>query len=145
MSIAIRPARLEDVAAIRALELLEPNASHWTADEYKRLIETGIVLVAEQSETISGFIAVQVLPGELEIQNVVVGREFLHQGIASELVREIIARAHMANISAVILEVRESNHAARALYSKSDFRVVGRRRAYYRDPQEDAILYAKRL
>jgi ribosomal-protein-alanine N-acetyltransferase len=145
MSIAIRPARLEDVPAIRAVELLEPNASHWTADQYKRLIETGIVLVADQSGTISGFIAAQVLSGELEIQNVVVGREFLRQGIASELLREIIERAHMANISTIILEVRESNHAARSLYFKSDFREVGRRRAYYRNPQEDAILYAKRL
>jgi ribosomal-protein-alanine N-acetyltransferase len=145
MSIAIRPARLEDVPAIHALELLEPNASHWTADQYKRLIESGIVLVAEQSEVIFGFIAAQFLSGELEIQNIVVSRQLLRQGIASELVREIIARAHMANVSAVILEVRESNHAARGLYSKSDFHVVGRRHAYYRDPQEDAILYVKRL
>jgi ribosomal-protein-alanine N-acetyltransferase len=81
----------------------------------------------------------------MEIQNVVVGREFLRQGVASELVQEICARARTAKMSAIILEVRESNRAARALYSKSDFREVGRRRGYYRNPQEDAILYAKRL
>lgn len=145
MPIAIRVAELKDVPAIRNLELQEPNASHWTADEYKKLIETGIVLVADQSGATSGFIAAQFLSSELEIQNVVVAREFLRQGVASELVLEIFARARMAKMSAIILEVRESNHAARALYSKSDFREVGRRRGYYRNPQEDAILYAKRL
>ena len=145
MPIAIRVAELKDVPAIRTLELREPNASHWTADQYKKLIETGIVLVADQSEATCGFIAAQFLSGEMEIQNVVVGREFLRQGVASELVQEICARARTAKMSAIILEVRESNHAARALYSKSDFREVGRRRGYYRNPQEDAILYAKRL
>jgi ribosomal-protein-alanine acetyltransferase len=145
MPIAIRVAELKDVPAIRALELQEPNASHWTADQYKKMIETGIVLVADQSGATCGFIAAQFFSSELEIQNVVVGREFLRQGVASELVHEIFARARTAKMSAIILEVRESNHAARALYSKSDFREVGRRRGYYRNPQEDAILYAKRL
>ena len=51
MPIAIRVAELKDVPAIRTLELREPNASHWTADQYKKLIETGIVLVADQSES----------------------------------------------------------------------------------------------
>jgi ribosomal-protein-alanine N-acetyltransferase len=145
MPIEIRAAELKDVPAIRTLALQEPNASHWTAEQYKKLIETGIVLVADQSGATCGFIAAQFLPCELEIQNVVVGREFLRKGIASELVREMIARARSAKMSAIMLEVRESNHAARSLYSKSDFHAVGRRRAYYRHPQEDAILYAKRL
>jgi ribosomal-protein-alanine N-acetyltransferase len=145
MPVAIRAAELKEVPAIRALELHEPNAAHWTADQYKNLIDTGIVLVADQAGTVCGFIAAQILSGELEIQNVVVGREFLRQGIASALLREIVARARTANMSAIMLEVRESNHAAIRLYSKSDFRAVGRRRAYYRNPDEDAILYAKRL
>jgi ribosomal-protein-alanine N-acetyltransferase len=145
MPTAIRAAELKDVPAIRALELHEQNAAHWTADQYKDLIDSGIVLVADQAGTVCGFIAAQVLSGELEIQNVVVGREFLRQGIANDLLREIVARARTANMSAIMLEVRESNHAAISLYSKSDFREVGRRHAYYRNPHEDAILYAKRL
>ena len=42
---------------------------------------------------------------------------------------------------AVFLEVRESNYAARALYEKWAFVESGRRRRYYQDPNEDAILY----
>jgi len=40
----------------------------------------------------------------------------------------------------VYLEVRESNHAARALYEKWAFQEAGRRKSYYRDPDEDALL-----
>ena len=43
--------------------------------------------------------------------------------------------------AAVFLEVRESNRAARALYEKWAFLESGRRRGYYKDPEEDAILY----
>ncbi len=41
----------------------------------------------------------------------------------------------------ILLEVRESNLPARRLYEKHAFRDVGRRRMYYKDPAEDAILY----
>ena len=47
--------------------------------------------------------------------------------------------------SAILLEVRESNRLARQLYEKRGFSEVGRRRAYYRDPVEDSILYAFRF
>ena len=83
--------------------------------------------------------------GEWEIENVVVAAEFLRRGIANELVRELIQRAQNEAASAILLEVRESNLPARRLYEKHGFREVGRRRAYYRDPVEDAILYALRF
>jgi [ribosomal protein S18]-alanine N-acetyltransferase len=48
-------------------------------------------------------------------------------------------------VGAILLEVRKSNLAARGLYEKQGFREVGRRRTYYADPEEDAILYALRF
>jgi ribosomal-protein-alanine N-acetyltransferase len=44
-----------------------------------------------------------------------------------------------------LLEVRESNASARGLYEKQGFREAGRRRGYYTDPVEDAILYSLRF
>ena len=43
--------------------------------------------------------------------------------------------------TAIWLEVRESNHPARRFYEKHSFLEAGRRRAYYRNPEEDAVLY----
>jgi ribosomal protein S18 acetylase RimI-like enzyme len=61
------------------------------------------------------------------------------------LMRALIQRAKNEAVSAILLEVRESNLLARGLYEKQGFCKVGRRRAYYRDPAEDAILYALRF
>jgi ribosomal-protein-alanine N-acetyltransferase len=73
-----------------------------------------------------------------------VAAEFLRRGIADELLRELVQRAE-SEVSAILLEVRESNLPARRLYEKHGFREVGRRREYYREPAEDAILYALRF
>jgi len=59
--------------------------------------------------------------------------------------RELIRRAESEAASAILLEVRESNLPARRLYEKHGFREVGRRRVYYQDPADDAVLYALRF
>ena len=145
MPIAIRSATLDDVPAIRDIEQQSTSASHWSSNRYEKLLQNGIVLVAEQAGTLCGFISAQAAAGEWEIENVVIARDFLRQGIASGLVRKIIGCACNKNASSVLLEVRESNQAARSLYQKLNFIEMGRRTKYYREPQEDSVLYAIRL
>jgi ribosomal-protein-alanine acetyltransferase len=145
MPIAIRSATLDDVPAIRDIERQSTSASHWSTEQYEKLLQNGIVLVAEQAGTLCGFISAQAAAGEWEIENVVIARDFLRQGVASGLVHKIIAGARNKNASTVLLEVRESNRAARSLYEKLNFLEVGRRTKYYREPQEDAVLYAIQL
>ncbi|MGA2236254.1 MAG: ribosomal protein S18-alanine N-acetyltransferase [Terriglobales bacterium] len=145
MPVAIRSAALNDVPAILAIEQPAPGAAHWTSEQYNRLVNSGVVLVAEAAGQLCGFVCAQAVAGEWEIENVVVSAEFLRRGIANELVRELIRRAKSEPASAMLLEVRESNLPARGLYEKHGFREVGRRRVYYRDPVEDAILYALRF
>jgi ribosomal-protein-alanine acetyltransferase len=145
MPVAIRSAALNDVPAILAIEQQAPGAAHWTAEQYYKLMGSGVVLVAEEAGHLCGFVCAKAVAGEWEIENVVVAAEFLRRGIANELVRALIQRAANEAASAILLEVRESNLPARRLYEKHGFREVGRRRGYYRDPVEDAILYALRF
>ncbi|MFY9904583.1 MAG: ribosomal protein S18-alanine N-acetyltransferase [Terriglobales bacterium] len=149
--VAIRSARLTDVPAILAIEQRAASAAHWTAEQYNKLVDRGVILVAEGTHTegtheranrLCGFICAQIVVGEWEIENVVVAAEFLRQGIASELLGALIQRARDEHVSSLLLEVRESNLPARRLYEKHGFREVGRRRLYYQVPEEDAILYA---
>jgi ribosomal-protein-alanine N-acetyltransferase len=141
MPAAIRSAVLNDVPAILAIEQQAPGAAHWTCDQYNQLVSGGVVLVAEEARRLCGFVCAQAVAGEWEIQNLVVATGFLRRGIASELMRVLIQRAKNEAVSALLLEVRESNRAARTLYEKHRFREVGRRPAYYENPAEDAILY----
>jgi ribosomal-protein-alanine acetyltransferase len=169
MSVVIRSALLNDIPALLAIERRAPNAAHWTLEQYRKLVESGVVLVAEEAAdqapapcmerkeratpgaereeraTLCGFACAKAVAGEWEIENVVVAADFLRRGIAHALVRELIQRARNETASTVLLEVRESNRAARCLYEKCGFREVGRRRAYYANPGEDAILYALRF
>jgi len=157
MPVAIRSAALNDVPAILAIERQAPGAAHWTSEQYNKLLGSGVVLVAEQAAEqaaeqtpeqggkLCGFVCAQVVANEWEIENVVVAAAFLRRGIANELLLELIQRAQNEAASAILLEVRESNRLARQLYEKRGFSEVGRRRAYYRDPVEDSILYALRF
>ena len=145
MPLVIRSAVLNDVPAILALEQQAPGAAHWTREQYNQLVGSGVVLVAEEAGELCGFVCAQAVAGEWEIENVVVAAGFLRRGIANELTRALIQRAKNEAASALLLEVRGSNLAARGLYEKHGFREVGRRPAYYKNPAEDAILYTLRL
>jgi ribosomal-protein-alanine N-acetyltransferase len=157
MPVAIRSAALNDIPTILAIERQAPGAAHWTSEQYNKLLGSGVVLVAEQvaeqaaeqaagqGGKLCGFVCAQAVANEWEIENVVVAAAFLRHGIANKLLLELIRRAQKEAASAILLEVRESNRPARRLYEKRGFSEVGRRRAYYRDPVEDSILYALRF
>jgi len=143
-TVAIRCASLNDVPTILAIER-QSGASHWTPEQYNKLITDGVVLVAEETGNLRGFVCGKAVAGEWEIENVAVATEFLRRGIADTLVCDLIRRAQSEAALSVQLEVRESNLPARRLYEKHRFREVGRRKTYYTDPAEDAILYALRF
>ncbi|MFZ3265340.1 MAG: ribosomal protein S18-alanine N-acetyltransferase [Terriglobales bacterium] len=151
---SIRAAVLDDVRAILAIERASPSAAHWTAEQYndriqsnaqgktRSSIQKACVLVAESRGNICGVLCASIVAGEWEIENVVVAEKFRRHGIGAGLMRSVIAQWEKFAGTALLLEVRESNAAARALYTKHGLREAGRRRGYYRDPVEDAVLYA---
>ena len=145
--IPIRPATRDDIPLLVALEQGAPTASHWSAAQYESRILASprdvCFLVAESGVKIYGFLCARIVAGEWEIENVAVDREHRRQGIADELMRALIAQWNDLGGTALLLEVRESNAPARALYLKYGLREVGLRRSYYHDPVEDAVLYAR--
>jgi ribosomal-protein-alanine N-acetyltransferase len=141
----IRQASREDIAIIRKLEQEAESAAHWGEREYDALFAAEaprrIALVAEEADAeILGFVIARCADDEWEIENVVVAPEQRHRGLGSALVRELAQEAGRSGAVSVLLEVRESNAAARRLYEKIGFNQIGRRRDYYRNPPEDALL-----
>jgi ribosomal-protein-alanine N-acetyltransferase len=145
MPVILRSATLDDLPAMMAIAQRAPTAAHWTAEQYERMLESGFVWVAEQESEICGFVCAKVLPGEWEIENIVVAPEFQRQGVADRLLGALISEAQKRAGTTIFLEVRESNLPARHLYEKHGFAQAGRRRSYYRNPVEDAVLYELRL
>ncbi|MGI9265655.1 MAG: GNAT family N-acetyltransferase, partial [Gammaproteobacteria bacterium] len=68
-------------------------------------------------------------------------------GLASDLLRKFLATATAARCERIFLEVRQSNHAALALYGRAGFKAAGLRRKYYRavDGREDAIVLSRSI
>lgn len=141
----IRRARADDIPAIRALEQQAASAAHWPAEEYERRVDSGVIFVAEQDGQPCGFVCARGAAGDWELENIVVVSGLRRRGVADSLMRALLDQAGRAGASRIFLEVRESNLPARRLYEKHGFGDTGRRRSYYRDPPEDAILYARSL
>jgi ribosomal-protein-alanine N-acetyltransferase len=140
---SMRKEDLPEVLVIESLSFSEPWTEEMFLDE---LQSDGIsdVLVARVEERsgsrIAGFLCAWIVAGELHINNVAVHPSYRRHGVASQLLEETVRRAKVEGAKAAYLEVRASNEAAKALYQRHGFSVVGRRRNYYDRPREDALV-----
>src|SRR2546423_4947262 len=92
MSVTIRSAVLDDVPPLLAIEQEAASAAHWTREQYERLVESGIVLVAEEEGTISGFVCAKHVVGAWEIENMVVAKHVRRRRIGNGLAKELLPR-----------------------------------------------------
>ena len=143
----IRHATPDDLPLMIALEQQAPTAAHWSAREYDALFSPEaprrIVLIAEDEtggSHLHGFVIGRCGIDEWEVENVVVAEEQRRHGVGSALVGQLLQEAREASVTSVLLEVRESNPAARRLYERLGFSEIGRRSGYYREPPEDALI-----
>ena len=145
MTLSIRLATAADVPAIMALEKTAPSAAHWSVQQYEGLFGTAepnrVALVLGDENGLQAFAIVRVVRDEWELENIVVAGGARRRSLGTRILDELLQIARTRGAKAVFLEVRESNHAARALYEKWAFLESGRRRRYYQEPDEDAILY----
>lgn len=140
----IRAATAADVPAMLELERRAATAAHWKEEDYRRLFQPGggrVALVLAEEGRLLGFVVGRDLGEEWEIENVAVAGRARRRGLGTRLVGELLDRARARGARSVFLEVRESNRAARALYEKWAFVESGRRKSYYHEPEEDAVVY----
>lgn len=142
VKIRIRHATHADIPTIVTLEREAETASHWSLEQYESMVaDSGhLGLVLEDGSGVQGFL-IGTIGKEAEVENVVVATSARRQGLGGQLLEQFVKFARQAAAEEAFLEVRESNVAARSLYEKAGFVESGRRKEYYRDPREDAILY----
>jgi ribosomal-protein-alanine N-acetyltransferase len=126
--------------------------SAWGWDAYYKELQSPedvIMLVAktratettqDQAQAIAGFIVSRLVAGELHINNVAVRPESRRRGIAAQLLTAVLREGRRNGARLAFLEVRAGNAAALGLYRRCGFQVTGRRRRYYNQPVEDALL-----
>lgn len=146
--IRVRPARSEDVPLLMEITRHSGTAGRWNEKDYAKLFTSGAtpgpaVLVVQEDDQVLGFLVGRPISrdhAEWEIENVAVSRPARRRGLGSHLLGEFLRLVRERGGRDVFLEVRESNQAARNLYEKWAFVETGRRKAYYQDPCEDALV-----
>lgn len=138
----IRPMAEKDVPAIAAIEN-ECFVHPWSALSIEEELnnETARFFVAVFNGTAVGYVGANNISGEVYITNVAVLPRSRKNGIAKALLTKLIARCKAENAEFLTLEVRESNEPAKALYQSFGFTERGRRKRFYTDPAEDALIY----
>jgi ribosomal-protein-alanine N-acetyltransferase len=136
--VVLRAATEEDVAALTEVEQASFAVPNWPADTFLRYDCT----VAEAAGRIVGFVVSREIfsgsasaPPEREILNLAVIPDHRRAGIAILLLRHELRQK-----AVFLLEVRESNTAARALYERLGFVEISQRKGYYDNPAETAIV-----
>jgi ribosomal-protein-alanine N-acetyltransferase len=132
---------LEEILRIEAASFSQP----WTREMFQTELSPGmsLALVARsegEGGELLGYLCGWVVRDEFHINNVAVEPEYRQQGIGKRLILEALTRAVKRGARTASLEVRASNVAAQVLYRRLGFTVVGRRRRYYSEPVEDALL-----
>jgi [ribosomal protein S18]-alanine N-acetyltransferase len=161
-AVRVRPAEPADLPRLVEIASHSATAAQWSQAEYLKLFATNqldpqpqanpeignsekkaqprTALVVEQSGNVVGFIVGRQVEDEWEIENIAVTGEARRCGLGSRLVGELLDLVRSRCGKSVFLEVRESNRAARSLYEKWAFIEVGRRKMYYQNPAEDALV-----
>ena len=138
------PSDLDEVLAIEEASFAVP----WSRESFLFELEANPYarsFVMRRDAKIVAFTCLWVVYDELKINNIAVDAGERGKGYGAGLLRWIMDFGRLKGCTEATLEVRPSNHVARALYAARGFREVGLRKGYYRDTQEDAILMAAEI
>lgn len=151
----VRVARGTDLAGVVEMERRIAEAPHWTEAEYAAMVAVDrgaddairrCLVVAEAEGRLLGFAVGKVTgvgPGELE--SVAVDSAARRKGVGRVLCEAVIDWCRGQGAEEMELEVRGGSAGPIALYGGLGFVVVGRRKGYYREPIEDALLMKMEL
>jgi len=161
VSFRVRVMTAQDIDDVRMLAARFIEAPHWSLRDYEQILlpappsvppaglptapPTALIrcaFIALSDSTLAGFAMASWLTRETaaELEGLVVDEKHRRQGIGSALIGACMEWAAKTGASSMLLEVRASNAAALSLYRRQGFSAVGRRRAYYSAPIEDAVL-----
>ena len=141
--IKMEQGHVSQVAALEAICFRDPWSEKSVASELSNPLSHW--LVAVEDDAVLGYIGSQTVLDESDMMNVAVSPAHRRKGIAEALVLALADALREKGSVKLTLEVRASNAPAITLYEKLDFKPIGLRKNYYRNPKEDALILQKEL
>lgn len=144
MSVGIVPMAEEHILAVTQMEQVCFSVP-WTEAGLRAELtsDTAVFRVALLNGVAAGYGGMHFVCGEGYIDNIAVLPAMRRHGIGEAVVQTLLNYAQSHNGHFVSLEVRESNVPAIALYTKLGFTKAGRRRSFYTQPSEDALILTR--
>lgn len=136
--IPMTPAQLPQAAALERACFSHPWTEQALAEDLDNELLTLLAAVGEDG-TLLGYGEVRTVLDEGTLERIAVAPQFRRHGAAEALLRRFLDDGR-GKLAFLTLEVRAGNAPAIGLYEKLGFEVVGRRRSYYREEGEDALL-----
>lgn len=136
-------ADLDRVLEIEQKSFEQPYSREILAQELK--IKVAHLLVATFRRQVIGYIDFWLVADEMELTSIAVHPDFKRSGVGDQLMTAMMRFAEENEAAFVYLDVRVSNLPAQRLYAKFGFQVVGVRRRYYSDNQEDALIMKREM
>ena len=138
--VSFGPARRGDIEFLVSAAAGSPQP--WTARAFSEELEHDppTLFVLQLQGRAVAFVAVRIQGPEMDIVNLAVTPARRRRGLGRKLLLAMLEYASQVGIRRAFLEVRESNLEARGLYASAGFLESQRRRGFYRDPPEDALL-----
>ena len=134
----------EDLNAVGEIECQTPTPWSLTSLRQELAVRLGLCFVAEAADRrIVGWCACRRIWPEAELLKIAVAEQERQKGFGTALLQCLIGDLQRQGFTVLFLEVRGRNKAALSFYDYHGFRAVGLRRAYYSDPQDDALLLRK--
>jgi ribosomal-protein-alanine N-acetyltransferase len=143
---ATADAEIDAIVGLEAESFTNPWSRETIVWELRNSDVTQVYLLRNDQERVVAFCVCWLIFDELHINTLAVAPAARRTGLATFLLKEVMAEAAAAGGTSATLEVRASNTAALALYTRLGFEVRAQRPRYYAQPEEDAlILWRERL
>lgn len=138
----ISPASANDLGLIYEIESSCFSENAWSMESLRASIagENSLCLAAFVGVKMVGYALASCVAGQAEILKVAVLPGFRRQGHGMGLIRAVVQLLESAGCHEVFLECRASNQAAINMYGGLGFKETGRRKEYYTDTHEDAVV-----
>lgn len=141
--VPMKECHLDALERLERICFSEPWSRAGLAEELKN--PAAVFLVAEKEGETAGYAGMHCVCGECYVDNVAVFPQLRACGVGGALVDALIAQARREHAAFLTLEARPSNEAALALYRDRGFQQEGRRKSFYRNPREDALILTLRF
>ena len=136
------PADAPAVVELERAASLHPWSETQVAEELARSPPDEVLVLAGHGPLVA-YCALRIVLDEAQVMNLAVRPDARRHGFGRFLLGVALARAARVGARRALLEVRARNLAAQALYVQCGFVPIGRRRHYYRDPVDDALVLAR--